>query len=107
MPLIHCNNCHHEWEGSVHSKCSWCGSDGYVLASTPMEKWIGKKRGRKKTTGKYETRGELIDNVCHFYHMGHGQGQVARITRVSHSTVQKILTKHYTQWMKKYTQEDA
>ena len=31
MPLLHCNKCHHEWEGNPISKCDWCNNDGYIL----------------------------------------------------------------------------
>ena len=31
MPLLHCEDCHHEWEGSRDSKCDWCGGESYVL----------------------------------------------------------------------------
>ena len=31
MPLMHCNECHHEWEGMKESLCGWCNSTGYVL----------------------------------------------------------------------------
>jgi len=31
MPLLHCDNCHHEWEGEKGSKCDWCGGGSYVL----------------------------------------------------------------------------
>ena len=32
MPLLHCKNCHHEWEDiSKEGKCSWCGGGSDVL----------------------------------------------------------------------------
>lgn len=38
MPLLHCNACHHEWEGKAESKCGWCGAESYVLQpKTGME----------------------------------------------------------------------
>jgi len=40
MPILHCKNCHHEWE-SPHSKefCDWCGSDSYMIKEmTELEK---------------------------------------------------------------------
>lgn len=41
MPYLHCNHCHHEWEGSKKSKCDWCGSSSYILEEqTPLEKTI-------------------------------------------------------------------
>jgi hypothetical protein len=41
MPLLHCDDCHHEWEGSKNSKCDWCGGKAYVLANeTQFEKFV-------------------------------------------------------------------
>jgi len=41
MPLLHCNKCHHEWEGRITARCAWCGAGGYVLEDkTPLEKSI-------------------------------------------------------------------
>jgi hypothetical protein len=42
MPLYHCNDCHHEWEGADDDcVCNWCGSDGYILEEkTPLEKML-------------------------------------------------------------------
>jgi DNA invertase Pin-like site-specific DNA recombinase len=54
--------------------------------------------GRHLTTGKYETREELVDNVCAFYDMCHTQTQVARITGISQTTVANILTDEYVGW---------
>ena len=32
MPLMHCMECHHEWESTDEkSLCGWCGAAGYVL----------------------------------------------------------------------------
>ena len=32
MPLMHCMECHHEWESTHHeSLCDWCGEAGYIL----------------------------------------------------------------------------
>lgn len=54
MPLLHCNECHHEWEAtSKGEKCDWCGADSYVLEEkTALEKalpWIRKYRIKRKT----------------------------------------------------------
>lgn len=40
MPLLHCSNCHHEYEGiDDHDTCDWCGSTGYIIEDkTPLEK---------------------------------------------------------------------
>jgi hypothetical protein len=41
MPLLHCNNCHYEWEGNSNSKCDWCGSSGYSIElQTSLERCI-------------------------------------------------------------------
>lgn len=40
MPLLHCSNCHHEYEGIDYKEiCDWCGSPGYIIdEKTPVEK---------------------------------------------------------------------
>jgi hypothetical protein len=40
MPLFHCTDCHHEWEGTDEDyKCEWCGEPGRILEEkTPLEK---------------------------------------------------------------------
>jgi len=50
MPLMHCMDCHHEWEStSDQSLCDWCGAAGYVLDPlTSLEKMIRDKRALKK-----------------------------------------------------------
>jgi hypothetical protein len=43
MPLLHCKDCHHEWE-SINSRgrCLWCGGESYVLEEqTSLEKMMG------------------------------------------------------------------
>jgi hypothetical protein len=41
MPLLHCQHCHHEWEGRRESVCDWCGSSSFVLSeTTPFESAI-------------------------------------------------------------------
>jgi len=51
MPLLHCHKCQTEWEGNKHSKCDWCGMEGYILEEeTQFEKfckWITTKDGRE------------------------------------------------------------
>lgn len=47
-------------------------------------------RGRKPTTGKYNTRKELVDAI-HFFYSYQTQAQVARTTGVSETTVKHIL----------------
>lgn len=35
MPLMHCMECHHEWESTTgKSLCDWCGAGGYTLKKT-------------------------------------------------------------------------
>lgn len=43
MPLFHCNNCHHEWEGNTTIRvCDWCGAKGKVIAEkTDLENFLG------------------------------------------------------------------
>ena len=51
-----------------------------------------KKRGPRKTTGRYATREELVWAVWDFWLNGpHKQSDIARIVRVSEGTVGKIL----------------
>ena len=42
MPLLHCENCHHEWETIEEEEiCDWCGGGSYILESeTPLSKMI-------------------------------------------------------------------
>lgn len=42
MPLLHCSNCHHEWESaSFNESCDWCGAVSYVLTKkNPLEKML-------------------------------------------------------------------
>jgi DNA-binding transcriptional regulator LsrR (DeoR family) len=49
------------------------------------------KRGPKLATGRYATRGELVASVWSWYDLGHRQAQIARICRVSETTVANIL----------------
>lgn len=49
-------------------------------------------RGRKKTTGRYATREELVENIFLLYYGTDANiTDVARICRVSGPTVSKIL----------------
>lgn len=51
-----------------------------------------RRRGRKLTTGRYDTREELVHAVWDYWLNGpHSQTAIARITRVSPGTVSKIL----------------
>jgi hypothetical protein len=41
MPLLHCKDCHHEWEGKKSSRCDWCGGKSYVLQEvSDFEKFV-------------------------------------------------------------------
>ncbi len=42
MPLFHCNDCHHEWEGNKYmTRCGWCNGSSYILEEfTPLEKML-------------------------------------------------------------------
>jgi DNA-binding transcriptional regulator LsrR (DeoR family) len=51
-----------------------------------------KKRGRSPTTGKFQTRKELVNAVCFYYHKtNQHQAQVARTCQVSEGTVARII----------------
>ena len=61
MPLMHCMECHHEWESTSNkSLCDWCGAGGYILEKqTSLDKSIIALRKKKehekilrKMTGK-------------------------------------------------------
>lgn len=48
--------------------------------------------GRKLTTGRYETRNDLVDTVWRLYkNTDANQSAIAKITKVSESTVATIL----------------
>jgi len=41
MPLLHCKDCHHEFEWNEIRSCDWCGGDSYVLEEeTSFEKFM-------------------------------------------------------------------
>lgn len=42
MPLMHCNDCHHEFEAVESTKkCDWCGAEAHILEEeTPLESLI-------------------------------------------------------------------
>lgn len=49
MPLLHCKECHHEWEGNFHSKCDWCGADSFILKElTDLEELLHDKNKLNK-----------------------------------------------------------
>lgn len=52
MPLLHCDSCHHEWEGLKDSPCTWCSASSHVLKEeTELERYIKHSRtteGREK-----------------------------------------------------------
>ena len=50
------------------------------------------KRGRKRISGRYETREELKENIAYFYFETENKvSQIARLTRVSSATVDNII----------------
>jgi hypothetical protein len=45
MPILHCDACHHEWEGAATSRCDWCGDSSHVLEEqSPLEKMVSDPR---------------------------------------------------------------
>ena len=68
-----------------------------------------KPRGRKKATGRYDTREELVDYVCSAYHNGpQNQAQIATAARVSAGVVQKILDgEEGKAWRQAQKEQDA
>jgi len=41
MPVLHCKECHHEWEGRRSDRCDWCGAGALVLeAQSAFEKML-------------------------------------------------------------------
>lgn len=58
MPLYHCYECVHEWEGLDDDKCDWCGSKGYMLEDeTSFERFC-------KEIVKDETRQKILKNLA-------------------------------------------
>lgn len=44
MPLMHCNHCHHEFEGSTIDPCGWCNSPAHIIQEqTSFEKMLADK----------------------------------------------------------------
>lgn len=68
-----------------------------------------KPRGRKKATGRYDTREELVRYVCGAYYNGpQNQSQIAKAARVSAGVVQKILDgEEGTAWRQAQKEQDA
>lgn len=45
MPLLHCNHCHHEFEGNKTDLCGWCDSPAHIIQEqTDLEKMLEEKR---------------------------------------------------------------
>jgi len=57
-------------------------------------------RGRTLTTGRHETREELIDNICWMYHNDRSISEASCNSGVSVTTGCKIIDKHYFDWKK-------
>jgi len=49
MPLLHCCECHHEWEDAEKSECRWCGAESYVLADETMLEWCIRQLIRRES----------------------------------------------------------
>ena len=65
MPLLHCNECHHEWEGKKEEKCSWCGKDSYVLEEkTSFELFVESMNKEKPTKELLMERGIVLDEMA-------------------------------------------
>lgn len=49
MPLMHCEDCHHEWETiETKSLCAWCGAKGYILEEkTSLDRFMEKIKDEK------------------------------------------------------------
>lgn len=49
MPLLHCHECHHEFEAvSKDDQCDWCGAPAYILKEhTEVEQLIKKMKVSK------------------------------------------------------------
>jgi hypothetical protein len=48
MPILHCKECHHEWEGSADSKCDWCGAGSTILRDrSELEQMLSGREYRK------------------------------------------------------------
>ena len=59
------------------------------------------KRGRKKATGRFDTRQELIARVCHYYNCGGmSDAQIGKSVKVSATTVASIVNTSYVTWSK-------
>jgi hypothetical protein len=53
MPLLHCKECHHEWEGESQSICDWCGAEGFILEEqTTLEKLLADKENLARMVNK-------------------------------------------------------
>lgn len=33
---LHCNTCHHEFQGKEGTKCDWCKADSYILSQVEI-----------------------------------------------------------------------
>lgn len=54
MPLLHCSECHHEWEATNEEEvCDWCGAPGFVLEEKTelermLEDWFKERDNKDK-----------------------------------------------------------
>lgn len=61
-------------------------------AASPAPAKVPKKRGPKPTTGRFDTREELVEAVWRDYDADRSAQHTAAAYRVSEGTVQKILS---------------
>lgn len=67
--------------------------DHQELEATAKPK-VRKKIGRKKQSGRFDSREELVDFVCDkFYNTPLQQAELARLSKVSATTVANIISK--------------
>jgi hypothetical protein len=60
---------------------------------TKQTKQANKKRVRKRITGRFDTREELVNFICSKYHKTTlHQAEIARLTSISETSVAKILS---------------
>jgi len=66
MPLMHCMECHHEWESTTEeSLCDWCGAAGYVLEEkTELEVMLHSHFGSRREPCQLPEGYEDPEDVC-------------------------------------------
>ena len=67
MPLLHCKECHHEWEGMPDEKCDWCGAESFTLEEqTPLDKLLADKENLARLVNKLIKEWGEEDNLKFF-----------------------------------------